>query len=141
MVKVGKKAPNFSLKNINGEIITIDYSSSKFTILDFWGSWCAPCISGFPKMKEYYKKYNNQIDFIGIACNDKEDKWKNAVKKYNLKWKNLINNDNLEKDVSVTFAIMSYPTKIIINSKGIIEGIFEGEGNDFYEKVDELIKN
>lgn len=140
-IKAGKEAPKFSLKNINGEKITIDYSSNKLTILDFWGSWCAPCISGFPKMKEYYEKYNNQINFIGIACNDKEDKWKNAVKKYDLKWENLINNDDLEKDVSVIFAVTGYPTKIIINSKGIIEGIFEGEGNDFYKKIDELRKN
>ena len=140
-IKIGKEAPKFSLKNINGEKIRIDYSSNKLTILDFWGSWCAPCIAGFPKMKAYYEKYNNQINFIGIACNDKEDKWKNAVKKYDLKWENLINNDDLEKDVSVIFAVMGYPTKIVINSKGIIEGIFEGEGNDFYEKIDELRKN
>ncbi|MDO5971389.1 thioredoxin-like domain-containing protein [Flavivirga aquimarina] len=140
-IKVGEKSPKFSLQNINGEKITIDYSGNKFIILDFWGSWCAPCISGFPKMKEYFNKYNNQISFIGIACNDKEDKWKNAVEKYDLKWENLINNNDINKDVSVMYGIKGYPTKIIINSNGIIEGIFNGEGDDFYKKLDNLMGN
>lgn len=140
-IRVGKKAPEFSLKNVNNKTIKIDYSSNKFTVLDFWGSWCAPCISGFPKMKEYFNKYNGQIDFIGIACNDKEDTWKNAVKKYELKWKNLINDNDIDKDVSVIYGIEKYPTKIIVNSNGIIQGVFNGEGEDFYNELDSLIEN
>lgn len=140
-IKVGEKAPNFTLKSISGKEFSLDSLSQKFTVLDFWGSWCSPCIAGFPEMKEYYKKYKNNVNFIGIACNDKEDKWKNAVKKYDLKWKNLINNDDINKDVSVIYGIKGYPTKIIINSNRIIEGVFNGEGSDFYDKLDNLMEN
>ena len=140
-IKLGQKAPEFSLKSINEENYSVDFSKSKYTILDFWGSWCAPCISGFPKMKENYERYKSQIEFIGIACNDTEIKWKNAVEEHELKWKNLFNNKEIDKDVSVKYAVNAYPTKIIINSSGIIEGIFNGEGEDFYEKLNELMEN
>ncbi len=140
-IKLGGKAPEFSLKSINGEYYSVDFSKNKYTILDFWGSWCAPCISGFPKMKEYFEKHKNKIKFIGIACNDTETKWKNAVFEHKLKWKNLLNDNEINKDVSIKYAVEAYPTKIIINSSGIIEGVFKGEGEDFYERLDELMKN
>jgi hypothetical protein len=92
-------------------------------------------------MKEYFEKYKNQIEFIGIACNDKETKWRNAINEHKLEWKNFLNEDEIDKDVSIKYAVKAYPTKIIINSSGIIKGIFNGEGEDFYNRLDELIKN
>lgn len=139
-IKQGEKAPDFSLKSINVENYSVDFSKNKYTVLDFWGSWCTPCISGFPKMKESFKKYNKEINFIGIACNDTEKKWRNAVEKYELKWTNLINNNEVDKDISVKYAVKAYPTKILINSNGIIDGVFNGEGEDFYNRLDELMK-
>jgi thiol-disulfide isomerase/thioredoxin len=140
-IKVGKIAPQFSLMNVNGEEIKVDYKNKKYTVLDFWGSWCAPCIAGFPRMKEYYSRYKNKIDFIGIACNDKEVRWKKAIQKYNLPWGNLLNSKNLAQDVSTKFAVTDYPTKIIVNVNGIIESIIVGEKKDFYEKLDQLFQN
>lgn len=140
-IKKGGTAPNFTLKTINGNSFELkQHLKDKYIVLDFWGSWCAPCISGFPKMKDYYKKYNNQLEIIGIACNDKEEDWKSAVQKHNLEWTNLINEDNIEKNVSVAYAVDGYPTKIIINPSGIIEGVFDGEGDDFYNALDNLFK-
>lgn len=141
IIKLGGKAPKIYLKSVNGGYYSVNFSKNKYTVLDFWGSWCAPCISGFPKMKEYFEKYKNQIEFIGIACNDKETKWRNAINEHKLEWKNLLNEDEIDKDVSVKYAVKAYPTKIIINSSGIIKGIFNGEGEDFYNRLDELIKN
>ncbi|WP_196890182.1 TlpA family protein disulfide reductase [Aureivirga sp. CE67] len=139
-IVIGKKAPQFALKSIDGEIYTVDFSKKDYTVLDFWGSWCTPCISGFPKMKEKYEQFKDKIEIIGIACNDTENKWKKTINKHDLKWKNLINNEKLDKDVSVKYAVEGFPTKLIINSNGIIVGIFKGEGKDFYEKLNDLIK-
>ena len=138
-IKHGKNAPNFKLKSLSENDFLVDYSKNQYTVLDFWGSWCLPCIKGFPKMKEYYEKYKNNIEFIGIACHDSQEKLERAIEKYQLEWTNLLNDDNINKDVSVLFAIQDYPTKIIINSKGIIEGIFEGESESFYQKLEDLM--
>ncbi len=135
----GNAAPDFSLNTINQSSFSLSNLKGKYAVLDFWGSWCNPCIKGFPKMKEYYKKYKSKIEFVSIACNDKEDDWKNAVNKYELNWIQLFNNDSIDKDVSVMYSVMTYPTKVIIDPEGNIIQQFKGEGDDFYLKLDELL--
>jgi len=135
----GNTAPDFSLKTINETTFSLSNLKGNYVVLDFWGSWCGPCIKGFPKMKEYYIKYKSKIVFVSIACNDKEDDWKNAVNKYELNWIQLFNNDSIDKDVSVMYSVKAYPTKIIIDKEGNIIQKFRGEGDDFYLKIDELL--
>lgn len=138
-IQPGKKAPTFTLKSSSGKNMTLNDINSEYIILDFWGSWCMPCINGLPQMKEYYKKYNDRIEIIGIVCNDKEDKWLNTIDKYQLDWIHLFNEADIEKDISLKYGIEAYPTKIILNKHYEIIAIYKGEGEDFYEKLDELL--
>ncbi|WP_420318764.1 TlpA family protein disulfide reductase [Ekhidna sp.] len=137
----GKPAPDFSLKSTDGTDVKLSSINKKYTIIDFWGSWCQPCLAGFPTMKSYYSKYKDQIEILGIACNDSETKWKKAIEEHQLDWEHVINNDELSKDVSVMYGIQSYPTKIILDQNHIIIAKFVGEGEDFYQKLDELLTN
>ena len=137
----GASAPNFKLLSVTGEMVELLDIKDKYIVLDFWGSWCPPCIKGFPKMKEYYSKYKNDVEFIGIACNDTEKKWKETIDKFDLKWVQLINDGTvLEKDVSVKYGIENYPTKILLNKEKIIVGIFIGENEAFYTALNDLLQ-
>ncbi|RXG18315.1 thiol-disulfide isomerase/thioredoxin [Leeuwenhoekiella aestuarii] len=137
----GVSAPNFKLLSVTGEKVELFSIRDKYIVLDFWGSWCPPCIKGFPKMKEYYSRYKNDVEFIGIACNDTEKKWKETVNNFDLKWVQLINSDAVvEKDISVKYGIKNYPTKIILNKKKIIVGIFMGESEEFYAALNDLLQ-
>jgi hypothetical protein len=91
-------------------------------------------------MKSYYEKYHQKVEFLGIACKDKEAKWREAVKKHNLTWTQLINDSDEALDVSLKYAINAYPTKIIIDKNKTIIGVFEGDSDDFYTKFDELMR-
>ncbi|WP_321515696.1 thioredoxin-like domain-containing protein [Marinifilum fragile] len=139
-IAVGKIAPNFVLKSINGNDFELNWVNDKYIVLDFWGSWCGWCIKGFPKMKEYYSKYHNKVEFIGIACNDTEKKWKTSVADNGLKWTQVINAKNIENDVSVMYAVKGYPTKVILDKDKNIVDVYKGETEDFYNKLDELLK-
>ncbi|WP_170854749.1 TlpA family protein disulfide reductase [Cellulophaga fucicola] len=142
VIKVGVKAPNFTLKDIENNDFTLHSAKYEYMILDFWGSWCLPCIKEFPKMKEYYKKYGTRLEFIGIACKDREDRWKQSVKKHDVNWTQLFNNPkDKNSDISFLYPITMYPTKIIINKEKKIVGVFEGESEAFYKKLDDLMKN
>lgn len=137
----GETAPDFSLQSISGSEFTLSSIDDKIIILDFWGSWCGWCIKGFPKMKEYYNKYENQIEIVGIACNDTKDEWKKSVEENELDWIHVINDNSIDKDVSVMYGIQGYPTKIILDKDRKILAKFVGESDDFYNKIDELLKN
>ena len=138
-VAPGCEAPDFTLKDLNGNDLALSSLRGKYVVLDFWGSWCSWCIKGIPKMKEYYNKYAGKFEILGIDCNDTEDKWQDAVKKYELSWKHVYN--PCENNQVVTdYAIEGYPTKIIIDPQGKIVKTVVGEDPEFYTFLDELFK-
>ena len=71
-VVVGSKAPNFTLGDMDENPFTLSslQGQGKYVIIDFWGSWCGPCIVGIPKMKSFYEKHKGEIEILGIACNE-----------------------------------------------------------------------
>jgi len=132
----GKEAPAFALKDINGKTLALKSLRGKHLVLDFWGSWCGWCIKGFPKMKEYYAKYKNKLEILGIDCGDEEDAWKAAVAENQLPWKHVYNPK--ESQLTDDYAIQGYPTKIVIDPDGNIAKVFIGEDPAFYEYLDQL---
>ncbi len=135
----GNIAPNFEqISNLN-KPFALNNLKGKYVVLDFWGSWCAPCLFGMPKMKEYYEKHKDKFEFVGIACNDKKENWEKAIKDNQLSWIHVLN-DESKNDISTLYGVTSYPTKFILDKDGKIIGKYTGEGDDFYKKIDEIIK-
>lgn len=131
----GQVAPDFTLTDINGQKLSLSDFKGKYVLLDFWGSWCIWCIKGFPQMKEYYNKYKGKYEILGIDCNDTQEKWKEAVAKYELPWKHVYN----DKDSKVLsdYAIQGFPTKILVGPDGKIVKTIVGEDPAFYTFLDE----
>ena len=132
------EAPDFTLNDINGQPLKLSSLRGKYVILDFWGSWCGWCIKGFPKMKEYYKKYAGKFEILGIDCKDAEEKWKAAVAKNELPWLHVYNTDN--SGVLEQYAIQGFPTKIIVGPDGKIVQTIIGEDPAFYTLLDKLFQ-
>ena len=135
-MKPGVQAPDFKLRNLDGEYMTLASFKGKYVLLDFWGTWCGWCIKGIPDMKEYYAKYKDRIEFVGIDCRDTEEKWKEGVAKHELPWTNLYNGDGQE--IVIAYGVQGYPTKIIIDPEGKIVEAFLGDDPALYKKLDEL---
>ena len=132
----GLEAPDFTLTDINGKPLSLSSLRGKYVILDFWGSWCGWCIKGFPKMKEYYAKYEGKFEILGIDCNDTEEKWKAAVKKHEVPWLHVYCPE--DATVESDYGITAYPTKIIIGPDGKIVKSIVGEDPAFYTLLDDL---
>lgn len=139
-IKPGKPAPDFTLNDLEGKPLSLSSLKGKYVVLDFWGSWCGWCIKGIPHMKEYYKKYNGKFEILGIACGDTQDKWKKAVEDNQLPWLNVINDEKDGTDISNTYAVTGYPTKVVIDPEGNIAKVIVGESPEFYEYLDKLFK-
>ncbi len=137
-IKVGSEAPDFEYATLNNPNIRLNDYQGKYVVLDFWGSWCGPCKREIPKLKEFYTKNKEEVELIGIACRDTKEDWEMAVNKFDLKWTQILNNER-QQDLSKKFGIKAFPTKIIINPNGIIEGIYLGIGDDFFITMTELL--
>ena len=135
----GRRALDFTLKDAAGNDFTLSslFGKGKYVVVDFWGSWCSWCIKGFPKMQEYYDKYRDKLDIVGVACYDKEDKWKETVSKNGIPWINVFSPDGVTE---VRFGVTAYPYKVVISPDGKVEKCFRGETDDFYKMLDDKLK-
>ena len=79
----GKPAPNFTLTSIEGETMSLADFKGKVVYLDFWASWCKPCLGEMPHSKTLKEKFADQKDvaFIYVSIDDNEDAWRKMVDK------------------------------------------------------------
>ena len=121
-------APDFSVTTKQGEFISLADLKGKTVLLDFWGTWCKPCLMATPGLVRLHKKYAEQgLVILGIAVNDQEDAWAAYIDKNKMEWPQFL--DKTRK-VAIPFAVSSYPTYIVIDPEGIVRARKSGYGMD-----------
>ncbi|WP_143061582.1 TlpA disulfide reductase family protein [Dyadobacter sp. SG02] len=104
---------------ISKKAVSLADLKGKWVLLDFWGSWCAPCIQEMPMLKQLYQKVDkNKIEFIGIAGRDKPDQLVKTIKRLALPWPQILSDD--KNTIVEKYQIESYPTTLLINPEGVI---------------------
>lgn len=137
MEEKGMEAPGFTLKDLNGQNVSLSEFKGKWVILDFWGSWCIWCIKGFPELKDAYAKYQGKLEILGIDCNESEEAWRAGVEKYELPWVNVYcpAGDSLISK----YGVQGFPTKAIVDPEGKIRNITTGHNLEFFNILERLI--
>lgn len=118
---VGKDFVSFKLPNQNSKIIDIDNYKGKFTLVDFWASWCGPCRKKHPKLLELYSKFDHEkFDIISVSVDENEEKWKKAIEKDNLIWENVIDKESKTFD---KLGLQQIPHNYLLDIDGKIIGV------------------
>ncbi|RZJ81513.1 MAG: TlpA family protein disulfide reductase [Flavobacterium sp.] len=150
MIKI--PAPLFSLVNLQGQNIELAKLKGKVVIIDYWATWCGPCIQSFPGMQKAVDKYKSDpsVVFLFINTWQREDDRNRLVKdwiaKTNYSFNVLLDNKN-KIDTDVFDVVSSYkveglPTKFIIDGNGIIRFKkvgFEGTAESVVSELDMMI--
>lgn len=134
--KAGDKAPVFSLPDRDGKMVSLAAFKGKYVILDFWGTWCGYCVKDIPRLKASWMKYKDRAAFVSIAFRETEKSWKAALDKCGMDWVNLASPDD---KLATIYGIGGYPTKLVLDSDGVIVGKYLGESDDFYKELDRLL--
>ena len=137
------KMLNFNFKDMDGNDLSLSSLKGKVVFLNFWATWCPPCIKEMPSMQKLYDKFKNK-DFVMIALSSED---KNTVKQFLNKNKYTFHIVSDELNLFIEYNISSIPTTFIINGDGYIIGGIIGstdwskkEAVDFFDKIIELNK-
>jgi thiol-disulfide isomerase/thioredoxin len=118
-------APDFSFTSRGGERISLAGLQGKAVLLDFWGSWCGPCVEATPGLSRIAKKFaGSPLVILGIA-RDKRDNWNAFIEKHKMDWPQYLDES---REMEELFGIGGYPTYIIIDPEGTIRGHRRGYG-------------
>jgi len=119
----GATIPNFSQLTPDDEVLSImqEVEKNKVTIIDFWASWCGPCMQEMPSMLSLYENNKDRgLGIVGISLDKDKEAWIGAIKRLNLPWPQMSDLKFWDNDVAKAFNINSIPHTIVVDQKGKI---------------------
>jgi thiol-disulfide isomerase/thioredoxin len=132
-------APDFSLITLQGEYISSEDLRGKVVMLDFWGTWCPPCVESVPTVADIEKRYSAKpFQLISISSDENDDAWRSFVAKHKMTWAQC--RDSSRRVIS-TFDVHSYPTYVLIDHEGIVRYRNSGFGGGTYSELGNAIQN
>ena len=121
-------APDFSLQDINGDIITLSDLRGKVVVVNFWATWCGPCRMEIPEFNDLVKKYaDGNLMILGLSISDNEKALKNFAKSYQINYPLLFGStkeiDKISREYGGSYSV---PTTFLIAKDGSIRTTYPG---------------
>lgn len=118
---VGKAVPDFSARTLDGEPVSDESLAGKAVIVNFWNTWCAPCIEELPALKAFYKQHADDPDFtmVGIVRDDTKSAVRGEVVDEKIRW--TIAMDPGSK-AALAFGTRGQPETFAISPDGFVVG-------------------
>ena len=115
----GAAAPGFNLIDATGNAVSLDQFRGKVVLIDFWQTWCPPCVEEIPHLKSFQEKYKNQ-GFVILGVTDRLDseglsKWREMLREKRINYSTLLDEKGT---VAAQYGVSSYPQKFIIDRSG-----------------------
>lgn len=123
---LGTKYTDFRMADPQGNYLSLSdfIGKSDYLLIDFWASWCGPCIKSFPDLRDFYNKYKGQnFDILGVSLDDNNQQWINAIEKHELSWHHVSDLKGWHNEAARLYNISSIPRTILFDKDGTIIGI------------------
>jgi peroxiredoxin len=139
-VAVGKKAPDFTMNDVNGTPVALSSKiGSKLLLVDFWAAWCGPCRQENPNVVKVYTEFHTKgFDVFGVSLDQKKDAWVKAIADDKLSWTHVSDLQYWSNAAAKLYAVNSIPSNFLLDESGIIIGR-NLRGEALYNKVNEVL--
>lgn len=128
-LKIGDKAVDFQLPDLDGNLVGLNNFKDKYILLDFWSSGCGPCRLENPNLLRNYKAYREKgFEIISISLDKNREDWANAVKKDSMIWTTVSDLKGSDGEIPMTYNVYFMPTYYLIDPNGVIIDKFLGRG-------------
>ncbi len=134
---LGKPAPNFTLADIGGKTVSLKDFRGKVVLLDFWATWCEPCIYGLPALKAIYERFEHNPDFalIGVSWDFKDETVAKFVAENEMPWIHIRETEEMR----AKFNVQAIPHYTVIGKNGLIHENSMRGGSDYGAVIASLL--
>ncbi len=139
---VGQKYIDFSMDTPEGKTVSLSdfISKNKYTLVDFWASWCGPCRKEMPYVVDAYKEFKGKgFGIVGVSLDNNLDKWKEAITALDITWPQMSDLQGWSNEGAKLYGVNSIPATVLIDQDGTIVAR-NLRGDDIKAKLNELLK-
>lgn len=138
-VEPGKKAPDFTLNDPEGQPVKLSDHRGKYLLVDFWASWCGPCRRENPNLVKAWQKYKDKgFDVFGVSLDRKKENWLKAIKDDQLTWTQVSDLKFWNSEAAKLYGVRAIPSNLLLSPDGTI--IAKNlTGDALHAKLEELL--
>lgn len=121
LLAVGQPFPDFSEKDLNDQPLALAHFKGKIVLVDFWATWCGPCVAELPNVLAAYEKYHGKgFEIIGISLDQSRDALTTFIKEKKMTWAQYFDGLGWNNKLGQQFGIHSIPATYLLDGEGKI---------------------
>ncbi len=139
MAELKSKPMELKFKALDGSEADLAKLRGKVVLVDFWATWCGPCMEELPKVSAAYAKFHERgFEIVGISLDEDGAALKRVIKSKKIPWPQFFDGRGWENEIARRFGISALPTMWLVNKEGML--VEENPGNELEEKIGKLLK-
>ncbi|MBO9618450.1 MAG: TlpA family protein disulfide reductase [Niabella sp.] len=122
VLKAGQTAPEIRLPDSKGDTVSLASLKSGLVLIDFWASWCAPCVEEQPQLKALYKKFaasvrEGKFEIVGVSLDKEKSNWQQMVARLKISWTQLSDLKFWRSPVAKDYGIGELPFNVLVDGQ------------------------